>query len=108
MADMLPELAHDLRLALRLARLYRLALALGVAAMLAESALALALPWLGGQFADAVSRPEPGVLLRFLLLALLALFLSQAPLRFIATLRDGRIERIEARGAAHLRAVAEG
>ena len=70
-----------LRLLLGYARPYRAALALCALLMLAESALALAVPWLGGRLAgsllaDAAAMTGP------ILLALLALFAAQALLKF--------------------------
>jgi subfamily B ATP-binding cassette protein MsbA len=71
----------DLRFLLGYARPYRATLAFCALLMLAESAMALAVPWLGGQLAggllgDAAAVTGP------LLLALLALFAAQALIKF--------------------------
>jgi len=73
----------DLQLLLSYAAPYRAALALCALLMLAESGMALAVPWLGGRLAgsllaDAASTAVTGPIL----LALLALFALQALLKF--------------------------
>jgi subfamily B ATP-binding cassette protein MsbA len=73
----------DLQLLLSYAAPYRAALAFCALLMLAESGMALAVPWLGGRLAgsllaDAASTAVTGPIL----LALLALFALQALLKF--------------------------
>jgi subfamily B ATP-binding cassette protein MsbA len=68
---------------------YRGAFVVAMVLMFAESAVALALPWLGGRFAGGLfgdGAPPDGALL----LALLALFVLQAVLRFAGTLVSAR------------------
>ena len=71
----------DLRFLLGHARPYRATLAFCALLMLAESAMALAVPWLGGQFAGSLLGDAAQVT-GTLLLALLALFAAQALLKF--------------------------
>ena len=72
----------NLRVLLGFAAPYRASLAFCGALMLLETAAALAVPWLGGQFAGGVlsSHGQPDV--RSILLALLALFAFQAVVKF--------------------------
>lgn len=76
----------DLRLLMGLAAPYRARLYGAGAAMLAESAAALAVPWIGGLLAERIlqaSRDAAG--LGNVLLAMLALFTAQALLKFAST-----------------------
>jgi len=85
-----------LRTLLSYAAPYRASLAIAGAFMLLETAAALAVPWLGGQFAGRVlSSGQPG--LSTILLALLALFAFQALLKFANAYQLARTaERISA------------
>ncbi len=90
-------LAKDLSALRALVLPYRATLALGVLLMLLESAAALAVPWLGGQFAGALlpggSSPSVGV--SAILAAMLALFAVQTLLKIGNTyLLGGAAERI--------------
>ena len=87
----------DLRPVLRLARPHRALLVLGVAVMLAESAAALTVPWIGGQLAESVLDPNAHGAIRLLLLGLLAAFALQALLAFASThVLEGVAERVVA------------
>lgn len=68
---------------------YAAGLALCAVLMLAESAAALALPWLGGQFAQSVMSGGHGTV-RAILLAMFALFALQAFLKFSTRYLVGR------------------
>ena len=71
----------NMRVMLSYAAPYRASLAFSALLMLIEALVALAIPWLGGQFAGGVL--SPGSLnANAILLALLALFSAQALLRF--------------------------
>ena len=71
----------DFRFLLGHARPYRVTLAFCALLMLAESAMALAVPWLGGELAGSLLG-EAAEVTGPLLLALLALFAAQALLKF--------------------------
>src|SRR5277367_5520513 len=90
-------LAKDLASLRDLAAPYRASLALGVLLMLLESAAALAVPWLGGQFAGALL-PEGAsgsIGIAAILSVMLALFAAQALLKVGDTyLLGGTAERI--------------
>jgi subfamily B ATP-binding cassette protein MsbA len=77
----------DLRALLAFAAPYRGALAFGILLMLAESVAALAVPWVGGQMADALLRADAtgAGSVRLMLVALLVLFAAQALLKFCDT-----------------------
>ena len=84
----------DLRFLLGHARPYRATLAFCALLMLAESAMALAMPWLGGQLAGSLLADAAGITGK-LLLALLALFAAQALVKFAnAYLLSRSAERI--------------
>ena len=73
----------DLRLLLGYALPYRAALAFCALLMLAESAMALAVPWLGGRLAGSLlADASAAAVTGPILLALLALFAAQALLKF--------------------------
>jgi ATP-binding cassette subfamily B protein len=72
----------NLRVLLGFARPYRVNLAFCVSLMLLETAAALAVPWLGGQFAGGLLS-QARADLSPILLALLALFAFQAVLKFV-------------------------
>lgn len=83
---------QDIRILLSFAAPYRLTLATGFGLMLCESALALAVPWLGGRLAE-IYIPNPTSSLadpRLLFLAMLAVFAAQAVLKFINICVVGR------------------
>ncbi|MBK7332196.1 MAG: hypothetical protein IPI87_07370 [Betaproteobacteria bacterium] len=87
----------DLRVLLAFAAPYRTPLALCALLMLAESAAALAVPWLGGKLAGALLPGEAATATgsSTILAAMLALFAVQALLKFAnATLLGGTGERI--------------
>jgi subfamily B ATP-binding cassette protein MsbA len=75
---------NDLRALLAFAAPYRRALAFGIVLMLAESVAALAVPWVGGQMANALLlKDAPGAAsAELMLLAMLVLFAAQALLKF--------------------------
>jgi subfamily B ATP-binding cassette protein MsbA len=84
----------DLRFLLGYATPYRTTLAFCALLMLAESGMALAVPWLGGQLAGGLLG-EAAAVTGPLLLALLALFAAQALVKFGNVLLLGRsAERI--------------
>ena len=89
-------LSNDLRILAALARPHRGALALCMLLMLAETAAALAVPWLGGALAGALlPGGDVAVPTTTILVAMLALFAVQALLRFAnAVLLGGTAERI--------------
>jgi subfamily B ATP-binding cassette protein MsbA len=90
-------LSKDLRVLLAFAAPYRAPLALCALLMLAESAAALAVPWLGGKLAGALLPGEAAAAsgASTILAAMLALFAVQALLKFAnATLLGGTGERI--------------
>jgi ATP-binding cassette subfamily B protein len=73
----------DLKSLLRLARPYRGWIAFSVVLMLGESAMALAVPWLAGQFASGlIDEPGGATGTQLVLVILLAVFAAQACLRF--------------------------
>ena len=76
--------AGELRLLLGYALPYRAALAFCALLMLAESAMALAVPWLGGRLAGSLlaDASAAAAVTGPILLALLALFAAQALLKF--------------------------
>ena len=92
----------NLRILLSYAAPYRASLAVAGAFMLLETAAALAVPWLGGQFAGGVlSSGQPEV--NAILLALLGLFAFQALLKFANGYQLGRTgERISADLRVHV------
>jgi ATP-binding cassette subfamily B protein len=77
----LPSDTMNLGVLLGYARPYRMTLAFCVSLMLLQTAAALAVPWLGGQFATGVLS-QARANMSFILLALLALFALQALLKF--------------------------
>ncbi|MBK6395563.1 MAG: hypothetical protein IPF73_13470 [Betaproteobacteria bacterium] len=88
---------NDLRVLLAFAAPYRAPLALCALLMLAESAAALAVPWLGGKLAGALLPGEAATATgaSTILAAMLALFAVQALLKFAnTTLLGGTGERI--------------
>ena len=89
-------LSNDLRILAALARPHRGALALCMLLMLAETAAALAVPWLGGALAGALlPGGDVAVPTTTILVVMLALFAVQALLRFAnAVLLGGTAERI--------------
>jgi subfamily B ATP-binding cassette protein MsbA len=88
----------DLRTLLGMAAPYRFVLASGGVLMLAESAAALAVPWIGGQVVRAIlDGGGSGTALPTVLAAMLGLFAAQALLRFgAACLVDSATDRIVA------------
>ena len=88
---------NDLRTLLAFAAPYRGPLALCALMMLAESAAALAVPWLGGKLAGALLPGDAAMAssTATILAAMLALFAAQALLRFAnAWFLGGASERI--------------
>jgi ATP-binding cassette, subfamily B, bacterial len=77
----LPTDGMNLGVLLGYARPYRITLVFCVSSMLLQTAAALAVPWMGGQFASGVLSPA-GANMSLILLALLALFAFQALLKF--------------------------
>ena len=87
----------DLRRLLGFAAPYRVVLALSAALLVAESAVSLAVPWLGGRLAEALLHPDAAHAwpVTTVLAALFALFAGQALLKFGNTyFLGGAAERI--------------
>lgn len=72
----------EIRILLAFASPYRGSLAIGAGLMVCESALALAVPWLGGKLAEAFLQEHPAGNPQPLFLAMLALLAAQALLKF--------------------------
>ena len=90
-------LLAELRPVLGLAWPHRALLVLGIVVMMAESAAALAVPWIGGELAGAVLRPEASGAIRGLLLGLICVFALQALLAYASSsVLEGVAERIVA------------